>query len=837
VTKKMMANLPAKIGARLSTRARYGLILLAIFAIALSIRIWLPYDGVFVGDWIRFGGNDPWYNLRLVENTVQHFPYRIAFDPFTLYPYGQAVPFAPFWDWFIGFVAWLVGLGHPSQHTVEVVTAYFPAVFGALITVPVYFIGKELFNRKVGLLAAALVAVLPGEFLARTMLGFSDHHAAEVLFSTIAILFFIITLKRARERAISFEHIWSRDWRNIRKPLFYAILTGIALGIYLLSWIGGILLVFIIFVFIILQYIIDYLRGKSTDYLCIIGVPIFLIALIIIAPFLNQLMYHDLTIGALVIAMLALPLLSGVCWLMDYRDIKRAYYPLVLAGIGLVAVLCFYVIDPSLFSSMWAKFTVFTPGARAETIAEVRGLLSTGVGFWDRFTTSFIIALLAMALVAYTTVRERSPEKLFLLVWTLVMLIATLGQVRFSYYLAVNVALLSGYLCWKIPGWVSAVLSWIGFREPRIERRRRPRARERRMVPRAEPRTGSNVEPRTGSNVEPRTGSNVEPRTGSRAGWRGFRARFLRPKYVSPALSILIVFFLVFYPNSGFYPFTRSIGQAMQYANNPGGPGSDWHDSLVWMRDNTPDPFEDPDFFYQRYESPPSGEAYPYPESAYGVMSWWDYGHWITTIAHRIPNSNPFQAGAVDAGLFFTCQNETEANEMLDKLGSKYVIIDYEMAVGKFYAMVTFADKSPFFEYYYDNKTLQPILYYYPEYYNSMCSRLYNFGGEAVGSDRGQAWVISYEDREITDPETGNRYVIKVVTSQVLYTGLPTYEEAKAYEEAHPGQRIVGTSRWVSCISLEPLEHYELIHKSDSTVVSWTDGTTISYVEIFEYVP
>ncbi len=812
-----MNNLPAKIGARLSTRARYGLILLAIFAIALSIRTWLPYDGVFLGDWIRFGGNDPWYHLRLVENLVQHFPDRIAFDPFTLYPYGQNVPFAPFYDWLIGFVAWIVGLGHPSQHTVETVTAYFPAVLGALVTVPVYFIGKGLFNRKVGLLAAALIAVLPGEFLYRSLLGFSDHHAAEVLFSTIAILFFIIALKKAKEGAISFEHIWSRDWRNIRKPLLYAVLTGIALGIYLLSWAGGLFLVLIIFAFMILQYIIDYLRGKSTDYLCIIGVPIFLVALIILVPFLNQLVYQDLLIGALVIAMLTPPLLSGVCWLMDYRDIKRAYYPLVLAGLGLVAVLAFYVIDPSLLSSMWGKFSLFTPGARAETIAEVRGLLSLGVGFWDRFTTSFIMALVAMALITYTTIRERSPEKVFLLVWTLVMFIAIIGQVRFTYYFAVNAALLSGYLCWKIPGWVSAILSWIGFREPRMERRRRPRARERRLEPGSESRTN--------------------PGSESRMGWRGFRARFLRPKYVSPALSIIIVFFLAFYPNTGFYPFYRGIGQTMEYAEHPGGPGYDWHDSLVWMRDNTPDPFEDPDFYYQLYERPPSGEYYPYPESAYGVMSWWDYGHWITAIAHRIPNSNPFQAGAVSAGLFFTSQNETEANEMLDKLGSKYIIIDYEMAVGKFYAMVTFADKPPFFETYYDNKTLQPILYYYPEYYHSMCSRLYNFGGEAVGSDQGQAWVISYEDREITDPETGDRYVIKVVTSEVLYTGLPTYEEAKAFEKANPGKRIVGTSRWVSCVSIEALKQYELIYKSYSTVVSWADGRTISYVEIFEYVP
>jgi oligosaccharyl transferase (archaeosortase A-associated) len=821
--KNTINNLPAIIGARLSTRVKYALILVAIFGIALSLRIWLPYDGVFTGDWVRFSGNDPWYHLRLVENMLQHFPDRIAFDTYTLYPYGQTVPFAPFYDWLVGFVAWLVGFGHPSEHTIETVAAYFPAVLGALVTIPVFFIGKELFNRKVGLLAAALIAVLPGQFLMRSLLGFGDHHVAEVLFSTIAILFLIITLKRAKAAAISFEHIWSRDWRTIRKPLLYVLLTGIALGIYLLSWAGGLLLVLIIFLFLILQYIIDYLRRKSTDYLCIIGAPIFLIALIVVVPFLNQLVYRELYIGALVIAMLTPPVLSGVCWLMDYRGMKRAYYPLALAGLGLVGVLGFWVIDPSLFDAMWDKFSLFTPGAQSETIAEVAGLFSVDRGMWVNFTTSFILALMAMALITYTTIRDRSAEKVLLLVWTLVMLIATLGQVRFSYYFAVNAALLSGYLCWKIPGWVSATVSWIGFREPRIERRRRPRARER------------------------RTETRTEPRTESRVGWRGLRTKFLRPKYVSPALAIIIVFFLAFYPNIGFYPFYRSIGQSMETAKLPTVQPTAidyWHDALLWMRDNTPDPFQDPDFYYQLYQRPPAGEAYPYPESAYGVMSWWDYGHWITAIARRIPNANPFQAGARDAGLFFTCQNETEANQMLDELGSKYIIIDIEMAMYKFYAMVRFADKeeTSFFEPYYKEETLEPILYYYPEYYNSMCSRLYNFGGEAV--DSGLAYVISYRDEERTDPVTGKTYWIKVVTSEAPYGELPTYEEAKAYEEAHPGQRIVGrdpegsdpgTGCFISAVRLEPLEHYELIYPSE---ITWDMAAgTISYVEIFEYVP
>ncbi|MFC2039268.1 STT3 domain-containing protein [Chloroflexota bacterium] len=83
----------------------YGVALVLIFGLALLLRIWLPYDKVFLeGGWVHFQGTDAWYNMRLVENTVAHFPSRISVDPFTTYPYGHNVFFAPFFDWLLSGV-------------------------------------------------------------------------------------------------------------------------------------------------------------------------------------------------------------------------------------------------------------------------------------------------------------------------------------------------------------------------------------------------------------------------------------------------------------------------------------------------------------------------------------------------------------------------------------------------------------------------------------------------------------------------------------------------------------------------------------------------------------
>jgi Uncharacterized membrane protein, required for N-linked glycosylation len=211
-----------------------GIIVALLIALSLYIRIARPYDSIFTSYAVRFSGNDPWYNMRLVENTLHNFPHRIYFDAFTKYPHGTNVPFAPLFDYLLAVIIWILGLGDPyatlGQHGIEVIGAWYPAVLGALTIIPVYFIGKELWNRPAGLLSAALIAILPGQFLNRSSLGFTDHDIAGVLFSSLALLFLIMALKRAKEREITFYSVWEKDWGSLRGPMTYSTLAGISLA-------------------------------------------------------------------------------------------------------------------------------------------------------------------------------------------------------------------------------------------------------------------------------------------------------------------------------------------------------------------------------------------------------------------------------------------------------------------------------------------------------------------------------------------------------------------------------------------------------------------------------
>ncbi len=811
---------------KLSTNALYGLALAFICGIALLLRVYFPYDDVFVGDWVKFKWFDSWYHMRLVENLVQHFPHRIYFDPYTFYPHGQSVFFAPFFDLLLGFFIWLFGLGSPSPRMIETVGAYFPAILGALVAIPVFFIGKELFNKKAGLIAAALVVILPGQFLLRSLLGFTDHHVAETLFSSTTILFLILAVKSSKQKEISFDSLLTRDWAMLKKPLIYSLVTGISLGFYLLSWAGGALVIFIIFVFAFIQYVSDHIRGRTTDYLCIIGIPSLLIALLMILPFLGSYGEVDLQILSLLIGMLALLALSGLSFLMTRMDMRRAYYPLALVVLGGIGLAAFYLIAPSVLNSVLDRLSVLRPTGGAETILEARPLFYPMGSFslstvWDEFTTCFYLALISLVIVAYLVIKEGAADKTLLLVWSVIMLVATIGQNRFAYYFAVNVALLTAYLSWKTVAFAGTRIASEAGRGEKVY---------------------TSEKLRTGK-VESKSSKKAKRKKAKARGrWLGtLLTRHPAARYGYGIIAAVAVFFLVFYPN---------IGRAIDVADQRSYPTDDWHDALVWMRDNTPDPFEDfddPNFYYQYkgYAEPAEGEDYAYPESAYGVMSWWDYGHWITYIAHRIPNANPHQHGAVEAARFFTAQSEAAANEVLDKLGSRYVIMGFRDALYQVNpeagvctdlpAMIEWAgkDQSDLFEYYYqptEEGKFARVLLYYPAYYQSMCSRLYVFGGEEW--DPQETPVISWTEQPLTDSR-GNRFIAKVIDGQEPFAD---YDDAKAFVEANPGHTVVGTDPLISPVPLEELEHYKLVYKSPRTVAG-RGADKISEVEIFEYIP
>jgi len=779
-------------------------ILAFIFCLSLYIRVAIPYKSVFTGSFVRFGRIDPWYNMRLVENTLHHFPHRIHFDPFLSYhpPGGAPMGLAPLFDQMLAFIIWVIGLGNPvttlGQHGIEVIGAWYPAVLVALTVFPVYFIGKEMYNRGVGLLSAGLSAILPGPFLTRSLLGFTDHHAAELLFSTITMLFFIIAVKSARETEITFYSILGRDCNSLKKPMTYSFLAGIFMGCYFLAWVGAPLLIFILLIYALVQHVTDHLRGKKTDYLCIVSMPVFIIPLIMIAPTLSFVHHSEFHVISLLLGIIVFLFLTALSLSMTTRTkkIKPYGYPIAILAIGISSIVLLKVLDPSLYAVLTEPLLyVFAPQISSLTIAEVVPM--GWYDIWGWFTTTFFLAFAALAWIGYNIVRKWRSEEILLFVWSAVMLFTTLRMNRFAFYYAINVAILCGFLSWKIIEFVAVRGEEMGVMK---------KAREQ------EEKKGGKVEGKRKRELKGAQKSNGE---------------FLRADII---FSFIVILLLVFYP-----PLNESLATAKR---GDIGLSDDWYETLSWMRENTPDPGVD---YYALYP-----EDYTYPESAYSVMSWLDYGHWITRIAHRIPVANPFgqgiggpyQENTPGACVFFIAKNESEANKVADALDVKYVVTDCMMADAikiqindKYWAIALWANETPGCEIYLTENGL--MFKMDEQYFNTMVTRLHMFDGREIiykGQYIGKSSAIMPFH---TAPLRHYRLVYessKYVFPFVVFNA--TTEDVQAWKSYR------GMNYTAKLLALEQELHRGFQAPKNPVLFRWTPPfiSPMSYVKVFEYV-
>ncbi|MEL4306289.1 oligosaccharyl transferase, archaeosortase A system-associated [Methanococcoides sp. LMO-2] len=713
--------------------------MLISFLVALYIRT-IPKASVFLSNgFVRFGGNDPWYHLRNVESIVHNFPNILWFDAYTQYPSGTRQIFAPLFDLVLSSIIWILGFGNPDQDLIYKVCAYYPAFLGAIVVIPTYFVAKWLFDRRVGLLAALLIAIAPGQFLSRSMIGFNDHHIAETLLTTIVAMFLIMALKVGREHPFTFESIRAGKFAELRPALAYFILAGVSLGAYSLAWYGAVFFSFILGIYITVQHIIDHMHNRSTDYLAVGGVIIFGIALLMVLMVPN-LSSRGLLIKGLFAGTIAFPIFTLISIELNKRDLKKYYYPISIASLSIVGIVFAKILSPSIYGLISSLASYFMRTGGGLTIAEASPLLSVGgqfsiAPFWGNFTTMGYISLIAIIYLGYEAFKKNNtPERTFLLVWTFMIIWAMLQQNRFAYYYSVNAAILSAYVGIKI-------LDLAGWKDLLDEIKLKDK----------------------------------------------FDIKSIK---IWPILSVLVILLVFMYP---------SYDMSMKQSQYTGGPNGYWIEASMWLDSNTPDPGLD---YYESYETPAEGESYQYPDTAYGVMSWWDYGHWIEVIGHRIPNANPFQQGiggrrnSIDeenkpgAATFFTAQSEEEATAVLEavhpdpeKAGARYIVSDVEMATGKFYAMTAWTLDTA--DYYIPVQTDQGVQTVPgPRYFNSMESRLHIFDARGM-----EEYRMVHESPAGNSAETGYKNVYNALFEGNIPLENTGYVKIFEYVE---GAQIVG---------------------------------------------
>jgi len=197
--------------------------LISIFIIALCIRC-IPF--FMYPAYIR--AFDPWLQY---ENALYIVTYGFKawfgwYDYASWYPYGRDMsqsfyPGTPFAAAIIYFLLHALGF----NIDIYMVCYFLPAFMGALTCVATYFLGKEILDKKTGLIAAFLLTFTPA-FIERTMVGFFDNEAVGMLFLVLTLYFFIRSLKRG--------------------SILSAIFAGLCLGGIAASWGAYVYLMYIL---------------------------------------------------------------------------------------------------------------------------------------------------------------------------------------------------------------------------------------------------------------------------------------------------------------------------------------------------------------------------------------------------------------------------------------------------------------------------------------------------------------------------------------------------------------------------------------------------------------
>jgi len=737
---------------RPANNLKFSIIALTAVVIVAFLMRMLSYASVTANGSITFIGYDSFYHMRRILYTASNFPHSLNFDSYINYPQGFEVGWPPFFDLLGGLLANIMGGGHPNVHTIEFAGALLPVLLGVLTVIPLYVAASSILDRKNALLGAFIFAVLPAHIYV-SQFGATDHHVAETLLSTSAYAFFILALKWASEGSLSltsFRNISSE--KNLIKSLAFAGASGFFFALMIYTWIGAPIFVSFIVLYAFIQTTIDLKAGKKSDYLLICTATSVLATLLFTIPLSAWSVRPGLEMSAMylswfqvfyVLAMLAGTLiLGGFSSYISKKGLNWKYYPAVLILVFGAGLLSLRVFSAESYNFIIEGINYFLGiGEYLGTISEALPLFLNeqgGLSFSAVLGSLGLCLVTAMGgffLLGLEWKGEKSkPEGVFFLLWSIFFAYLAFSQRRFTYLFAVNVSILTAYFLWVL-------LESLDFET------------EVRKLVKSGPITGNHSMPalKAGKETKSKTKSKLKINNSSSS------KKNSQPDYFKIVSSIVLIGFV----------FIPCIWAGLAFAGNDGLIDPGWKDSLTWLEASSPKT----SYYLEPSETP-----------EYGVLSWWDYGNWITYLAKRPVVSNNFQTGIQDSALFFTTDSEEKANEIMEKLKVKYVIADKQMATGKFSSIVELAGKN--ISQYLNIKTvngnngLETVATAKKEFTNTEIYKLYDLDGSNLGNLR---LVHESNVSEEKDDENNDVKVFEFVPG------------AKLSGTASPGQNVTAT--------------------------------------------
>jgi len=460
---------------------------------------------------------------------------------------------------------------------------YFPAFMGGASVLAIYLLGKEVLDRRCGLVAAFFLAFNPG-FMQRTMAGFFDNETIGVFATLMTFYFFVKALRTGK--------------------ILDSFLGGLFLGYLALSW-GGYYFVYLILPLVcaILILLKKYDSNVLIAYAGVEGVGLLIFSYSYNFSYVNFFTSLEL-FGIFLFTILLI--------IFHLIHIKKGDYPRLYNGLldlvkwGLIPVVVgggiIIWLAPDLIPFGFGKrlLSVISPLVR-ENLNIVASVAEHMPSSWSVFYYNTLIPLTLLPLGLFFLFKRGNAADYLLLTFIILIFYFTGSMIRIILLFAPAACLVGAY------GLVS-ILKIFGsfYGENRMGISRKRKRQVKRMVGKSE---------------------------------------------------IGAVYFIV-----GIMCFAQVIHASnisiVQLSQSQISPGDfhDWEETLTWMKTNLP------------------GTGV--------VVSWWDYGYWITPIGNMTTvndNGTINQTRIGMTGMALMQTNEIYSAKVFKNLHADYVLVYFGM--------------------------------------------------------------------------------------------------------------------------------------------------------------
>jgi len=430
-------------------------ILVFIFALGMFVRSYYGMEPATENGFLLSGGSDSYYHNYVIdwmgETGDHHF-----WDDMLNYPVGTRNPRPPFYDWSVG----MGGIFFAPFFDGDVVSSTFyvfllsTAFWGALTIFPVYFLAKEAFGKKTGMVAAFLLAIMPGH-IQRSVMSNADHDAMALFFIVLAFYFFLRSLKLLK------EHEWVNNWKSPstiwggmkdlvssnKKPMLYAVLAGVSIASVSLIWKGYAYAIVILTVYLGVQVLINRFRNRDSTAVLMVYFITVGVGLLIAFPYYYLSIQIISWFDAPLVMFLAVTVFSIILIVTN-----KFPWVLVFSGMILTAMIVIFVLYfamPSLLDSIYSALLsgagYFVSNKQYQTIAEAQAppfsnlALSFGIiTFWLSFA--------GVAWAAFQLPKNMKADFIFILLWTGTSIYMAVTAARFMFNAAPAFAITSGWV-------------------------------------------------------------------------------------------------------------------------------------------------------------------------------------------------------------------------------------------------------------------------------------------------------------------------------------------------------------------------------------------------------